>query len=58
MFENSPPSAVPAGLISELCLRDLDAVEQFHAAKSISLEPPLWGRAITLPSAEYREIVQ
>nr|WP_010400594.1 hypothetical protein [Paracoccus sp. TRP] len=54
----SPPAAVPAGLIAEVCLRDLDRVERLRAAMGIKLTPPPWGRAITLPSAEYREIVQ
>ncbi|AZV00247.1 hypothetical protein GCM10017635_09720 [Paracoccus kondratievae] len=53
-----PPAAVPAGLIAEVCLRDLDRVERLRAAKAIKLTPPPWDRTITLPSAEYREVIQ
>lgn len=54
----SPPTAVPAAVIAELCLRDLDRVERLRAAMGIKLTPPPWDRTITLPSADYREIVQ
>lgn len=58
----SPPTAVPAAVIAELCLRDLSRVERFRSAKRDWLMkslPAIPERpSITLDRGEYREVRQ
>jgi len=58
----APLSPVPAGLIADLCLRDLSRVERFRSAKrdwQMTSLPTIPERpSITLDRGEYQEVVQ